>query len=257
MAPIEVFYHFYIPNNHQAPNWVWWLDQQLQLIRDSKLHDIADINMAVTMPKYIDDFGNWPIRANGNGREINQHRVNLEYKLIEYVALRYPFVNILNIRDTGEPNLYEGQTLRFLHDRCLKADIDVLYIHNKGVQSQIAGPPVYNWREVLNHFCIKEWPRCVRMLREYDIVAVGDGQDPNVSCSRSGNFWWSKSSYIRTLPNPLNSHEYAPEEMFPDRESYRYAFEYWVGVNNPQIGAIAQTNTAHYDNLCFVENFSK
>jgi hypothetical protein len=178
--------------------------------------------------------------------------LNFEGKIREYISLRYPFVNIVDVRDTGEYNIYEGQTLSLLHNRCKEADIDVLYIHNKGVTS--ASASVSNWRDILNHYCINEWPTCVKKLESVDVVGVKDLMSMNLTMS--GNFWWSKSSYIQNLPEPINSDKYMVSEphLFPGQPGYRYAFERWNMINNPSFYHIVDTKTDHFTNYCFIEN---
>ena len=253
MKPIEVFYHLYIPDSIHAGNWIWWVDQQLLLIRNSKLSNIAKINMAITMPKY------WVSMNNMHFIKDTEHwdeliHMSFENKVTEYINLRYPFVNILNIRDTGDLNIYEGHTLKLLYDRCQEVDINVLYFHSKGVLNNGAAS-VANWREILNHFCITEWAECVGQLQQADVVGLKESSKLNIV---SGNFWWSNSAYIKSLPEPLASEKYMPAaDCWPGRVSYRYSFENWITVNNPNIHFIAETGTNHYRQYCFLENVIK
>ena len=250
---IEVFYHLYIPPTYHAGNWIWWVDQQLLLIRNSKLCDIAKINMAITMPT------NWMFIDNMYFIKDTAHmdetiHISFENKVVEYINLRYPFVNILDIRDTGASNIYEGQTLKLLYDRCQLADINVLYFHSKGVLNNGA-VSVANWREILNHFCINEWAECVSQLQHADVVALKEGSVLNIV---SGNFWWANSNYIKSLPDPLASEKYmSATDTWPDQKSYRYSFEHWITVNNPHIHFIADTKTNHYRKYCFLEDVIK
>ena len=81
MRPIEVFYHLLIPPDARAVMWTWWVDQQLTLIKESKLHNVATINMAITMPyDWTETFGVF-ITANGNAL----HQINFCDKVIEYI----------------------------------------------------------------------------------------------------------------------------------------------------------------------------
>jgi hypothetical protein len=266
MRPIEVFYHLYIPPDDRATNWTWCVDQQLGLIKQTKLSNIAKINMAITMPVNWISIYNIPFYKNnspsqhfsvgalGNTLVHNSEtaELNFEGKVREYINLRYPFVNIIEVRDLIEPNLFEGQTLTALYQACWEKDIDVLYIHSKGVSSSSAS--VAAWREILNHFCIAEWTQCVKLLETCDVVGVKD----LVSCpiTMSGNFWWSKSSHVRKLPPPLQA-EYYYEEIVPGTGSYRYAFERWIMSCNPAIHHIVDTKTDHFTNYCFLENLLK
>jgi hypothetical protein len=254
MRQIEVFYHLLIPADIRASHWPWLIDLQLSLIRDSQLSSIAKINMAITMPKHW-AFIHSPSLTFRKNKEITSE-ISFEYKVREYINLRYPFVNILDIRDTGEPNLCEGQTLKLLWDRCNEVDVDVLYIHGKGVISSSA--PVGNWRDILNHYFITKWPEAISNLSHSDVVGIRDATPETEKLMTSGNFWWSKSSHIRTLPDPVQSQNYMTDPAFhPNGPSYRWAMEYWVRLNNPSFHCLVDTKTCHFDDYCFLEDLIK
>lgn len=203
MRNIEVFYHLYIPDTENAKMWVWWVDEQLSAIKQSNLHKHAKINIAITMPIFRD---------------------NLYSDVKSYLALKYPFAHILNVRDTAMENIYEGHTLSYLYDACLSKDIDVLYFHSKG--SANFNMYSFNWKQILNHFCITKWKECVERLEHCDVVGVSDPSIKNgrfkIDGFASGNFWWSKSEHIRKLKHPMNISEYARGM------SSRYTYEHWV-----------------------------
>lgn len=237
MRDIEVFYHLFIPPNESFRMWTWWVDEQITMIKKSKLHEIAVVNMAITMPMY------WNFDLN--------HPQYLSVLVTDYINTRYPFVNILDIRDTGESNIFEGQTLRFLHRACIERDVDVLYIHSKGYFSNTAH--ISSWRQVLNHFTIEEWHRCLKHLSRADVVGVKDLH--SIENTMSGNFWWSKSEYIRKLPEPIDSSVYQSDPNFhPQGNSYRYAFENWISLERPHVHHMVDTKTDHYKDYCFLES---
>ena len=174
--------------------------------------------------------------------------VSFMEKVKEYVAWRYPFVNIINIRDVSEENLYEGQALHPLWLKAQKVDTQFLYYHSKGASNPFM-PSVLPWRQTLNHHCITNWPRAVRALNEADVVGVCD-----LDNTISGNFWWSNSDYIRGLKNPLHSKEYASkEEFWPGTPSYRYAFEEWIHSGKPKYYHLLKTSIDHYNDYYFHE----
>lgn len=246
MRPIEVFYHVYIPGDLRATMWTWWIDQQLQLIKQSRLSSIAKINMAITMPYFWTSIGAINFTENNN----KTNKITFGDKVREYINCRYPFVNIVNIRDVSS-NIYEGQTLKILYDRCCEADIDVLYIHTKGVVS--ASASVSNWREILNHYCITEWPNCIKQLETADVVGIKDITSSNDIIS--GNFWWSKSSHIVKLSDPLDTSRYVADvNLHPSGPAYRYGFEKWILQHSPKIHHLVDTVTDHFDNYCFLEH---
>lgn len=248
MRKTKVYYHFYIPPDHRAGSWHWWVDQQIGIIRSSGLSNVAEIKMFITMPRYWTEMF---------GIEIFTHSVrnpiNFETKVREYINLRYPFVEIVDVRDVSEFNIYEGQTLIQLWSDAQVEDFDVCYVQNKGAVSGFTAM-VANWRDVLNHCILTEWTNCVQKLKDCDLLGVADRN--SVGNLLSGNFWWAKSEYIRQLPNPLESNLYMPEPTFyPHGPSYRYAFEHWVGKANPNLLYIVQTHADHYSEYCFLEDF--
>lgn len=254
MLPIEVFYHIYIPPDPRATLYAWWIDNQLGLIRQSKLSNVAKVNILITMPiDWVETF-NQRIMSNRSPGVIPVP-ITFEEKVREYINLRYPFANIVEIRPSWGQNIYEGQTLSYLHKRCQEDDLYVLYIHSKGVMN--ANAQTSNWREVLNYYMIEQWPRCVKGLEDHDVVALKDIRTQNLVVS--GNFWWSKSSYIRNLPEPIQSNLYLPNEtnLHPRSLHYRYAFERWVMVNFPKVNYLLDTETDHYGSYYFIENIPK
>lgn len=245
MKALEVYYHFYIPENHQVANYCnWWLDSQLKTLIESRLHDHAKINMCITMPKYWDNILGIHIKDN-----TFYNVCTFEYKIREYIDFRYPFINIIDIRDTSEPNIYEGHTLKYLHDKSQTKDMYALYFHNKGMVSNKF--TVGTWRETLDHFLITKWRECVRLLEDADVVGMSDRFLPI-----SSNFFWADNVYIQQRPNPLESDKYIlPEEsdLAPWGPAYRYAFEKWILRGNPTIANIHETNLCHYSNYYLKE----
>lgn len=101
-----------------------------------------------------------------------------------------------------DPHLGHGEnpTLEALHQHALKEDFMVLYMHTKGVSYQKRNYNKENmtaWRNYLEHFCIKRWRECAARLDRHD--AVGCEYKEHGRFFR-GNFWWSKSSYLKKLP---------------------------------------------------------
>ena len=238
MFKIQVYYHLYIPQNEQGLMWTWWVDEQLGLMKTSKLTDVATINMCITMPMWWVDL---------NGKTFSQN-------VTDYINTRYPFVNIVDVRDTGQPNLYEGQTLRFLYDHCKSHDGVVLYLHSKGVRYNTG--PVACWRQILNHFCITEWPKALMKINDHDLVGVRDATCDEYKVS--GNFWWAKNEFIRSLSEPLDSKAYEERPSYhPGGPDYRYSFETWLWNCKPNVGHLVNTNKVHYDEYCFLESLTE
>lgn len=253
MPPIEIYYHYFLPPDLRADMWAVWLNENLGLLRDSKLAEIAKVYICITGPLH------WVHMTHTN----QFHRsgepdtsINFLEAIKCYINARFPFVEILDVRDISEPSEFEGHTLKHLHRACQERDIDVLYIHNKGVC--VGSPFAHNWREVLQFFCIKNWMHCVKNLRNYDVVGITDNVNKAVI---SGNIWWARAEYIRTLPEPLDSTKYIPadnQRLMPGGLGYRYAFEHWIVSSVAcNVFFLYDTNTNHYQEYCFIEDIIK
>lgn len=188
--------------------WESVLENQLKRINESGLYEVCDsISIGVL----------------GTGN-------------VASILRKYPKVTLLF--QNPNMNLYERPTLLCLHDLCRSTEDEclVLYLHTKGVSAKhgykIAGS-VIDWRNLLEYFNLDCWRDCVSMLTEekYDVCGVNVQSIPKLHCS--GNFWWARSKYIASLPHEIGS-AYTDPEM-------------WVGLNNPRIKSLHNSNINHYD----------
>lgn len=249
MLPIKVFYHLYIPADPRAAMWAWYVDQQLQLLKNSKLPEIAQINSTITMPMLWGSMFEIGFTNNND----YQHKLTFYEKVTEYINTRYPFVNIIEIKDSPA-NMYEGTTLVHVHEYSKLSDFYCLYFHSKGVVS--ASPSVANWREILNHYHVTEWPRAVKLLNDYQVLGVKDAKTDHTIVS--GNYFWARSDYIRTLHEPLDTSKYATDPtLWPGGHAYRYGFEKWIMSNNPKVQYLIDTGVDHFMQYCFLEDLIK
>jgi hypothetical protein len=239
MKKLETFYHLYCPPTPDSAYIGWWIDQQLGSVVKSRLHDHSKITISITMPKLFTELRQGvPLKDN-----TFCNYTTFEQKIVEYIQFRYPFCHFAPIRDTSEPNIYEGSTLKLIHDLSKVKDCYILYFHNKGMVSNSF--QVQTWREVLNHHLIERWRDCCKLLEDgADIVGVKDMFLPT-----SGNFFWTDNCYIQNLHDPLESQLYVPEEkssMWPGNPAYRYCFELWPLSGKPVVSTIHETNTCHF-----------
>jgi len=246
---IDIFYHFFLPNDLRSGAWPFWIDAQLGAIKQSGLADRARVKMILTMPLFWISAGNMLFNKNG----VQDVNIFFHQAVEEYVNARYPFVDIIARRDIGDVPLYEGLTLSHLYQSAHEKteNTHMLYFHTKGITRNNA--QTHNWREMLQYFCVDRWQDCVRELDAHDAVGVTDGSSNNIF---SGNFWWANSDYIKTLPRPLESQLYLSDQtMYPLQPAYRYAFELWV-LSNPEARYqfTHHTKTNHYGDFFFVEN---
>ncbi len=165
-----------------------------------------------------------------------------------------PKFNILYV--DSRITLYENHTINFIKSFFSNKNDEayILYIHTKGVRK--AGNPdvTVSWRKMMEYFLIDKYKECIENLQYYDtlgnnIVNMGDiyVNKENAHCIHySGNFWWSKKSYIDKL-------DYI--DIFNNDEKKRYKSENWLLSLYPhgKFGVIFQddTNTHPYHRYVF------
>ena len=146
----------------------------------------------------------------------------------------------------------------------------VLYIHNKGTRKAGNEKVILSWRNMMEYFLIEKGLYCYVNLDYFDTIGCNILNEclndeakvnPNHSYHYSGNFWWSKSSYIRSLnyfdtsnllnnnidtSNLLNNNIDTSNLLNNNNlEIKRYQCENWILSNkkNRNIGIIYQDNT--------------
>lgn len=158
----------------------------------------------------------------------------------------------------------EYETLKCLHDFCCNnSDYNVLYFNSLGVTWSIKeldgnyiptelGPILYkhigenknSWRKYLEYFNIDNWETCVTLLNQYDCVGTELLEGGTIANKKhnlthySGNFWWSKSEYIKKL-NP---------DYMLDFNYGRFNCELWVTSLNANYFSFYKFNKNLY---CF------
>jgi len=201
----KLYYHFYIPD--EPSHWELLLYEQLDCIEGSLLHHHCEIEICVSS---------------------NQEN----YKNLQELIKSYPFLKSTwfdtNIEDNQ--NHYEGTTLLKLYDECENYEY-IGYIHSKGITNLTKY--TNKWRKTLECAIIEKYQDNIEALKSgYDVSGIFW-----LLHHFSGNFWWAKSSYIKTLPRPTledwNLKTYN-EEFW--RSKYRY--EIWIGINNPKVNEI-------------------
>jgi hypothetical protein len=134
-------------------------------------------------------------------------------------------------------SLRETSTLNLLHEHAQREEFDVLYVHTKGVShdpDSFCFVNVREWVEYLCHFNIYRHERCRALLRTYDAVGVNlqGGRSEGDALHYSGNFWWSKASYIRTLNRCEQTSHNAPEFWLTETRAGSYRSLWHSGVNH-------------------------
>ena len=114
---------------------------------------------------------------------------------------------------------YEFPALKLLQETCCRTDCCVWYIHSKGVsKTGELKTRIEDWRLYMEHFVIERYAFCIEALWDHDVCGVDWHRFPMPHFS--GNFWWARSDYIRTLP-----------EIGDIDCANRGVAEFWIGMN--------------------------
>jgi hypothetical protein len=119
---------------------------------------------------------------------------------------------------------FELPTQKLLYDFCSNnKDSYILYIHTKGVGKDI-NLCIEDWIDYMLYFLIEKYTDVFEYLLTKSTVGVDLRTEPTLHYS--GNFWWAKSSYIATLPDPLvfNNLVKYPNPL----NSERHNQEFWI-----------------------------
>ena len=120
------------------------------------------------------------------------------------------------VKKTDNISLYERNTLNKLWDDAQNEEFYVLYLHTKGVtRKDNEFPGVKDWVNYMLYFNCYKYKKIIRYLKEYKVVGVELSKNP---IHFSGNFWWSKSSHIRTLERKIKGNRKGPESWITKNE---------------------------------------
>jgi Methyltransferase domain len=119
----------------------------------------------------------------------------------------------------GPLSAYEFGTLELLYRAaCAGREFLGWYVHTKGVSSGSEAAAAHRRR--MESVIMDNHRACVDLLIDYNACGSGwqttgfDKPNPHFS----GNFWWARASYLRTLPQPTSLDT-----------SDRYQAEFWIG----------------------------
>ena len=96
-------------------------------------------------------------------------------------------------------SLYEAFTINTIKEDIKLGNFNILYLHTKGVTKCYSTQyiNIKSWVDYMSYFTITHYAKCIEFLKENDTVGVNINIKPNIHYS--GNFWWSKSSYLDKL----------------------------------------------------------
>lgn len=141
----------------------------------------------------------------------------------------------IKIFEHKEPVFFnEADTFNHLKNRVDKFENNtkILYAHTKGTSypaSQLK-LNVSCWVRYMDLFLIAKWKECVDILDTHDTCGIFLSKESPVHYS--GNFWWTNSDYIKTLPyitkesiKDLNRGEFW---ICNDTKENKYCFDFKV-----------------------------
>ena len=163
----------------------------------------------------------------------------------------YPKLTILYYDINVE--LYEIPMINHIANISKKSsvEINILYIHTKGVRRAGNDKVIWSWRKMMEYFLIINYKLCIENLEYYDTLGcnaidelcenidnVVVNKDKNHTYHYSGNFWWSKKSYIEKLP-------FLQIDMSDKAFITRYKAENWILSEYPngKFGILFQDDT--------------
>ena len=173
---------------------------------------------------------------------------NLKVRInLDFIQNTFPndieMINDIQLND-GKNTVSENITFQKMWHRCHQEDIHLLYFHAKGTTAvwRALGVKYYQMftqyyygRQFSNWGVLTNWKQCIKALDKYDTAGVFLQRE--YPCY-GANFFWSKSSYIRTLPNPATTDWWYAKKKTSSNEwirngaSERFKEEQWT-LSNP------------------------
>ena len=221
--------------------------QDFHLIKSFHVDERKKINSRIVIYAHLVDINEHHESIN---REIIQRIIDsglmehshlklfCHYNRESFEWLRVLFADFDNV-EFFYPNVsfsdYETQTINHILRDAIEFDGDylVLYLHSKGI-TRPDSIPSRDWRRFLLHFNVDRWEDNVALVEKggYDTVGVNLLESPMLHYS--GNFWWSKSSYIKRLRKL-------------DRFINRHYAEMWICSGNPYACEVFDSRVRHFD----------
>jgi len=136
--------------------------------------------------------------------ELIKTHFDFPYKLNIGISIandNIPITNILNLFDTSDLRDVRANGNEFVTLDLIEKDIDkfgdsdyILYLHTKGA-SKHNNQNIVTWRHLMNYFNIEKCKDVLKLFEKTDFNTYG------VLFNKfyMGNFWWAKSSYLKTL----------------------------------------------------------
>jgi hypothetical protein len=124
---------------------------------------------------------------------------------------------------------YEQHTINTLRADAERETFYALYLHTKGV-TKPGHEGVRDWVEYMLYFALH--PVCLALLGSHDTVGVNLQEELAPVLHYSGNFWWARSSYLRTLAPCPYAHYNSPEFWLTENKTGSYACLWASGLDH-------------------------
>lgn len=175
-----------------------------------------------------------------------------EYNDVEIIKKIVDTNNKLDFIYIGyDTSVYEYPALEFIYNKAQEDDFYVYYFHTKGISYQKEKSMEYPskdfkqlkkntnaWRRMMEYFIFERYNYALKALQTYDAYGCYY-RDPIVPPFHykyyAGNFWWSKSEYIKYLP-PITT----------EIKGNRYLAENWLLQNSSKIYSSFNTSAELY-----------
>jgi hypothetical protein len=165
------------------------------------------------------------------------------------LMLKYSKLHLIvkekNIYERFAINNYKKNITDFILDN---EEYYLYYFHTKGLKNK--DDPTFNIfssrRQLLNYYTLIQYNINIKLLEIYDAVGCSLNLYPKKHFS--GNFWWSKSSYLQNLGN-INDNYLSPEMYILSNDNCKY-ISLANDTNNVMIeDYILPSETTIYNNL--------
>ena len=217
--------------------------------------NIQDIENLEDVPIYI--F--WHIFIDDKGLSRAEHIINRQFDKIKksglldrcnaiYIGyastidfplkhiITHPKVKIIAHKVSGN----EGVTTTCLKQFCDNKHTEnlILYIHNRGM-SHDEDSPSEDWTLMMEYFVVENWRTSIHVLKDKYTCGC------EMWCFEStfhysGNFWWSRSSYIKLLPFPSFHNRHTEAELWVLMLAER-------GIKKEHFGILHRTSRNRYE----------
>lgn len=158
-------------------------------------------------------------------------------------------------------NEYEYGALKIIKNLSKNENFYCYYLHSKGVSLtentykrhkleidyKLMTESIKSWRKYMEYFLINEHEKCINSLNsDFDVCGVQLRSTPRTNFLHfSGNFWWTKSDYVKKLPEI--------EDLDIDN---RNLAEFWIGYGNGKYKNLYSTKQAGYRQV-ITEDYKK